>query len=95
MSDADDTRGRPFTVTDVHFQLRQMPGMLERLAEIYETTPELLRHIESYPGERIEIWERNMARSCERVTGRDWHGVGVQSNSNCSQCPSRRALSDG
>jgi hypothetical protein len=53
----------PFTVQDIHHQLRRHPELLTTLAQIYEVDPDTLRLIESQPAERIEVWERDAAKA--------------------------------
>jgi len=67
------SRGRPFTVTDVHLQLRK--GLApHQLCDIYGVEANLLELIANQPAERIEVWERDAE---ERID--DWRTIHIQS----------------
>jgi hypothetical protein len=65
--------GRALLLCDIHHQLRTGDLDADRLADLYEVAPHVLRRLEGEPTERIEEFERRARQQIE-----DWDLLQVQ-----------------
>jgi hypothetical protein len=64
---------RALLLCDIHHKLRAGDLDADRLADLYEISPHVLRRLEGEPAERIEEFERRA-----RVQIEDWDRLEVQ-----------------
>jgi hypothetical protein len=65
--------GRALLLCDIHHGLQAGDLDADRLADVYEVSPHVLRRLEGEPAERIEEFER---RAREQID--DWDRLQVQ-----------------